>query len=223
MDKLQSLMPEYVILEKLKDEIEVARCKPEEAKPFFTEKHYLKKMPAANFFYGVYRKADRLMIGAIAYGPPFPTVSKMLSKLAKPNEILDLKRLFIEDVGIRNVESFVIGQSLKLLQQDDPNLKIVITFADSKEGHVGSIYQATNAVYVGQSGGKHRYLYFFGKDADKMKSMVQAQPYPKKPETQLDKAIAEAEQHIPGAVIANQFYFGVVINDPGRRINQWVR
>lgn len=222
MDKLHSILPEYVILEKLKDEIEVRSATKDEIEPF-VQKHYLHKFPTGTkAMYGIFRKPTNEMIGMIIYGRPFPAVHKALAKLGQPDDILELKRLFIDDVGLRNAESFVIGQSLKLLQHDLPNLRVVITFADSKAGHVGGIYQATNATYIGQSAdGKHRYLYFMGKDADKMKAMVDAKPYPKKPETQLDKAIAEAEAHMPGIVRRNFWNFGMLVNDPGRGIKEW--
>jgi hypothetical protein len=61
---------------------------------------------------------------------------------------------------------------------------VVITFADDEQGHVGGIYQATNAVYLGKSeSGKHKYAYIIGGNntkAIKAKLSVMAKSYPKK-------------------------------------------
>ena len=47
--------------------------------------------------------------------------------------------------------SYVIGLGNKKIKQDYPALKVVITRADSGQGHTGAIYQATNAIYLGKS------------------------------------------------------------------------
>jgi hypothetical protein len=47
---------------------------------------------------------------------------------------------------------------LKLLEQDKPELWAVLTYADKLEGHIGYIYQATNAIYTGISMGADRYV-----------------------------------------------------------------
>lgn len=42
-----------------------------------------------------------------------------------------------------------------------PKLRLIVSFADSKQNHHGGIYQATNWVYVGRTGMQHEY-YFKG-------------------------------------------------------------
>lgn len=179
------VLKEFVILEKMKDEFEVRSTNREEAAPF-VEKHYLQKFPQGiKRIYGIYQKQGN-MVGVIIYGSPMMTVSKFLEPNVRQNEVLELKRLFIDDLGIRNLESFVIGQSLKLLKTDEPQIKVVITFADSGQGHTGTIYQATNGIYLGQTNGKHKYLYIL--DAKNKEAITKAiqdkiQTYPKANQT----------------------------------------
>jgi hypothetical protein len=176
------LLKEYVILEKIKDEFEVLPTTREKAEPFVM-RHYLEKFPTGiKRIYGIYRKLpDRNMVGVIIYGIPFMTAAKFLEPEVRLNETLELKRLFIDDLGIKNLESFVIGQSLKLLKRDEPQIKVVITFADDTQGHKGIIYQATNAIYLGSSAGKHKYIYIIGGNINQIKAKVQSmiQQYPK--------------------------------------------
>ncbi len=41
--------------------------------------------------------------------------------------------------------------SLKLLRKQSPGLQLVVSYADTKEGHLGVIYQATNWIFLGGS------------------------------------------------------------------------
>ena len=177
------LLKEYVIQEKIKDDFQVLPTNRQEAEPFVM-KHYLEKFPAAiKRIYGVYRRVEtgRQMVGVIIYGVPFMTAAKFLEPEVKHNETLELKRLFIDDLGIKNLESFVIGQSLKMLKRDEPSIKVVITFADDTQGHKGVIYQATNAIYLGSGNGKHKYIYIIGGDVNAIKNKIQLmiKQYPK--------------------------------------------
>lgn len=63
---------------------------------------------------------------------------------------VELTRLWCADDYPRNTESKLIAESLKLLP---PEIKLVVSFADEGEGHVGTIYQATNWLYCGKNGG----------------------------------------------------------------------
>lgn len=47
--------------------------------------------------------------------------------------------------------SQLVASCLKLLKQNNPGLRCVVSFADPKEGHKGGIYQAGNWIYTGKS------------------------------------------------------------------------
>jgi hypothetical protein len=65
--------------------------------------------------------------------------------------VTELHRLHILDGTPKNTESWFISKCIKSLRTDMPEIKVVISFADPTEGHVGTIYQATNALYYGTS------------------------------------------------------------------------
>ncbi len=180
------MLAEYVILEKLKDEIVITDA-DRESVARFVQAHYLHKFPMGvkKIFAVNHKQQDGQlkMIGMAMYGVPFMTAAKFLEPAGiKLRDTLELKRLFIDDVGIRNIESFVIGQTINKIRKEMPEIRVVLTFADEKAGHVGAIYQATNAIYLGKSeDGKHKYIYIM-KDEDKeaIENLVTPQPYPKK-------------------------------------------
>lgn len=63
-------------------------------------------------------------------------------------------------VALRDHEHEVtkmLSKSRKLLQEENPNLRLVVSFADPKEGHLGGIYQADNWFYLGKTNPSRRY------------------------------------------------------------------
>lgn len=168
-----------LILEKMKDDIEIRPAQKDEIMQF-VQKHYLQKFPAGTqLIYMVLNQNQP--IGMALYGSPFPTASKFLEPEVKHNETIELKRLFLNDVNIPNLESFVIASTIKKIKEDKPTIKVVITFADDKVGHTGTIYQATNATYLGKSdSGKHKYIYIIRGNLNAIKAKLSPQPYPKK-------------------------------------------
>ena len=45
--------------------------------------------------------------------------------------------------------SKIVSVAIKMIARHNPGLKMLISFADTREGHVGTIYQASNWVYAG--------------------------------------------------------------------------
>ena len=170
-----------ILLEKLKDEITLVPADREDVHPFIL-KHYLKSWPGGTKrIYGIQR-AGRGLIGMIIYGSPLISATKSMGQEVNYNQVLELKRLFIEDnQSLPHIESYVIAQSLKMIKKEFPDVKVVITFADENVGHVGGIYQATNAIYLGKSkDGKHKYAYILRGNIDAIKNLFPVQSYPKK-------------------------------------------
>lgn len=63
--------------------------------------------------------------------------------------VLHHHRLALTDDAPKLSESKFIGASLRALHRDRPDVWALVTYADECEGHKGTIYQATNAVYTG--------------------------------------------------------------------------
>ena len=76
-------------------------------------------------------------------------------------QILELKRLYIlPKFDQKNIESFSIAKGNAQIFDNNPHIQVVVSFSDSRVGHHGGVYQATNAVYAGKTKrGLHRYLY----------------------------------------------------------------
>jgi hypothetical protein len=83
-------------------------------------------------------------------------VDKTGKSLIEKDEVVELTRLYLtpeakQNPELKNLASFVISRGNRMVKNDAPKLKVIITRADSGVGHTGAIYQATNAIYAGVS------------------------------------------------------------------------
>lgn len=117
-----------------------------ETKEWFKKKHYAGRPPSCSFAYGLYDTTDSLykLVGIISFGTP---ANYKLNDLVPGYTIMELNRLIINDGMQKNVLSYFLSQSLMQL----PKPMVVISYADSGQGHHGYIYQATNWFYAGQT------------------------------------------------------------------------
>ena len=116
----------------------------EEATPWLLAKHYAKRLCPISYAFGAYR--DTKLIGVVTYGTP--ASAPLRSGVCGPewaDKVLELNRLCCENS--KNVASTLVGRSLRLL----PKPSVVVSYADTAQGHVGYIYQATNFLYTGLS------------------------------------------------------------------------
>ncbi len=97
-------------------------------------------------------EAEEKMIGVIVYGDPIGRHSgASISEGLDRTEVYELTRLYIHDGYGSNIESWFISQSFSWLKENEPHIKALISYASPMEGHVGTIYQATNWIYQGNS------------------------------------------------------------------------
>ena len=62
-----------------------------------------------------------------------------------------MTRLYCDDGYGSNIESFALGQTFKWLKENDKAIKVLLSYADNGQAHLGGIYQATNWIYQGLS------------------------------------------------------------------------
>ena len=140
-------------------------------------KHYAGRWTGASLILGIYQIgtnphqffnviSDKL-VGCVVYGSP---VARHGVKSISPNlefdEVWELKRLWVEDGHGSNIESYSISQSIKYIKENYPNIKVLISYADPMENHLGLIYRATNWLYQGNevSHSGTMYQYRFSND-----------------------------------------------------------
>lgn len=129
-------------------EMVVKQISAKEAREYIATYHYTKTFPDSTkfVFAGFYQNS---LAGIICYGMgASKNQYTSLIKDIKKGQYLELTRLWSHDNMPKNTESKLIAESIKMLPSQ---YKLVISFADPTQGHVGTIYQATSWLYCGMS------------------------------------------------------------------------
>jgi hypothetical protein len=109
------------------------------------EHHYLHRKASCSYAFGLIHKETKEIVGVITYGlPASPNVCRGICGKEEEKNVYELTRLWVKDEVPKNAESFLIGNTIKLL-----NKEIIVSYSEPEMGHVGTVYQATNFLYCG--------------------------------------------------------------------------
>ena len=141
----------------LKERFIVRSIDTYQCKDWLLFKHYAKRIPSIEYSFGLYN--GNLLVGVCTFGCP-PRVMNNGECLFKEYRVktYELNRLVINDGMQKNVLSFFVSQSLKML----PKPCCVVSYADFTFGHNGYIYQATNWIYAGLNQIHERQIFYDG-------------------------------------------------------------
>jgi len=111
------------------------------------ENHYLHRKAPCSMAFGLFNNKTGQCDGVVVYGvSPSSTLLRGVCGDDEAKNVYELTRLWVDDSVPKNGESFLIGNTLKLL-----NREIIVSFADTSQKHLGIVYQATNWFYTGLS------------------------------------------------------------------------
>jgi len=129
------------------------------AKAFVQEHHYSGSYPAAVCRVGLFRWGGEL-VGAAIFSVPMQ--AKAVVSWCGTEAGCELGRFVLLDDVPANGESWFLARAFRLLKQAKPDMRAVLSYSDPVRrasadghivlpGHVGTIYQASNARYMGRS------------------------------------------------------------------------
>ncbi len=123
-------------------------CSHAAAKHAVMRFHYSRSMPAFKLVrIGVWESGR--FVGAILYGVGANRHIARPFQL-KDTEVCELVRVALAPASTRkHPTSKCVAISLRMLKHQSPGLKLVVSYADAGQGHVGTIYQATNWIFLG--------------------------------------------------------------------------
>ena len=122
--------------------MDVRPIKNQDAWSWCLDVHYAKRIPSISYAFGLFNPD---LVGVVTYGTP--SSSPLRAGICGDDyadKVLELNRLCVSEV--KNGASMLVGRSLKMLPD-----AVVVSYADTKQGHVGYVYQATNFLYTGLS------------------------------------------------------------------------
>ena len=124
------------------------------AKIFIASHHYLGTFPGGTHLaLGAF--LGHRLVGVMTLGVGPGQVYRLVEG-AVPTDCLVLTRFCLVDELPTNSESRILGIVLRALKKET-GVKFIVAYADSAQGHVGTIYQASNWIYTGLSQGTPLY------------------------------------------------------------------
>lgn len=136
-------------------ELLVAPCIYKAAKYAVENWHYSKRMPSAKCtYFGVWE--NNAFIGVIVFG------QGANKNLVKPYNLTMFEGCELCRIALKEHASPVtqiLSKSIKELKKHSPGLRLIVSFADSRQNHLGIIYQASNWFYTGYIKGSPEYFY----------------------------------------------------------------
>lgn len=131
----------------IKENYHIERIDYQTAMGVVIENHYLHRKCPCTHAFGLFENQSEKLVGVITFGVPCSsTLLKGICGKDEMHNVYELNRLWVSDDVPKNGESFLIANSIKLLDKE-----IIVSFADSSQKHVGYVYQATNFLYCGLS------------------------------------------------------------------------
>ena len=129
------------------------------AKRFVVQHHYEGTYPAARCRVGLYR--GRELVGVAVFSQPMNQATVPRWTGQSPAEGVELGRFVLLDDVPANGETWFLARALRIVQRE-LSVRAVVSFSDPVErtsadgritmpGHIGTIYQASNARYVGRA------------------------------------------------------------------------
>ena len=123
----------------------ISRATPKAIRYACMKFHYAKAVPAVKYGYNIFNDDDE-WCGVVLFG------SGANNHIAEPfgmcqGEVLELVRVALN--GKQNTTSQAVAMALRELKKQAPYVKIVVSYADADQKHYGTIYQATNWIYLG--------------------------------------------------------------------------
>ncbi len=125
----------------------IAFCSYKAAEYAVKNWHYSKSMPAGRLVrFGVWE--NKIYKGCVLLGLGACQNSHKPYNLKK-KEVCELVRIALKNHI--NPVTRILAICLKLFKKHCPGIKLIISFADENQGHLGKIYQASNWYYIGKS------------------------------------------------------------------------
>lgn len=115
---------------------------PELAARMVVQHHYLHRRPPISYCYGLWVSGE--LVGVVTYGVPASRNVQQSVCPSDPDAALELNRLWVHDDQPRNTESRFVSSTLRTLPP-----RLVFSYADTAQGHLGYIYRALNFHYAG--------------------------------------------------------------------------
>lgn len=110
--------------------------------------HYSQKVPQIRLGYSVFNDAGEWCGVVLFSNGANPQIASEFGLVQ--GQAVELVRMALN--GKQSFTSQVLAMALKQFKKDAPAVKVIVSYADRNQDHIGTIYQATNWLYLGECG-----------------------------------------------------------------------
>jgi hypothetical protein len=122
-------------------------CPHDVASRFVAQHHYARGASNTGVYsHGLVRVADGQLVGVAMWLPPTRVAAESVAGEAWRG-VLALSRLAVAESEPQNATTILLGASMRRVMRDD-RWHTLLTYADTRQGHTGAIYRATNWTHV---------------------------------------------------------------------------
>ena len=108
--------------------------------------HYSKSTPQIRLGYSIFND-DNEWCGVVLFSNGAnPSIAREFDLVQ--GQVIELVRMALN--GKQSFTSQVLAAALREIKKDAPAVKIIVSYADRNQEHIGTIYQATNFLYIGE-------------------------------------------------------------------------
>lgn len=170
-ERYSTLRSDHAVIDPARHEVAVISDR--DARAFVERHHYSGSYPAARLAVGLFRKRSNWfaaeLVGVAVYSVPMnQRVIPRYTGLAAASGV-ELGRFVLRDEVEQNGETWFLARAMRLLTESKPEVRAVVSYSDPARrhalsgelvmpGHVGLIYQASNARHVGRSEARWRWM-----------------------------------------------------------------
>ena len=140
----------------------VAPVSTSDVEEFDQRYHYAQTGGSALWRWGLWHGTT--LLGIVAYNNPTRNVQASLFGDEHVEHVWHMGRLALAEHAPHNSESRLIAGSIREIRKTHPEVWAIVTYAATSSGHVGYVYQATNALYTGTGGDP---FYFVDRDGSR--------------------------------------------------------
>lgn len=144
-----------------------------DGRAFILRNHYAASFPQARIMVGMFRARDARLVGVATFSNADADQARKYGNVGL-DEIVELSRFVLLDEVPGNAETWFLARATTLARElhtvrTGNQIKVLLSFSDpvprrstagflTMPGHIGNIYQAHNAVFVGRSRAKTLHL-----------------------------------------------------------------
>lgn len=146
---------DVVVMPKVRD-MTISPVGTADVREFARRYHYTGVGNNINWRWGLW--LGMTLHGVVTYNMPTRSVCASVFGEEHLHRVWHMGRLILSEESPHNSESRLIGGSLRAIHEKFPEVWGVLTYAATDAGHLGYVYQATNALYTGTGGDPVFYL-----------------------------------------------------------------